>query len=216
MKLSFSSVLIIIALVIVVYTMSDVLLLYVGCTLPMSSVVVLTHMYVKPLQEIRCGVGETFLNLHPSSYGVYVCQAFRPQRIMCWHGDVGKTLVIRRGVYGGAQFTITAGRMFAYTIDPEFIPVVGGEPRRWVKQLISDLKQVSKLPGANAGLLEDLLTNMTVEEEKEEDSGSLVVTTTGRRHLRVEDIQELDKVWVDIKRAMQMIYDMTGTTPYAQ
>lgn len=210
-----------IVLLVVVYSMTNLLLLYVCFTLPMTPVVILNRMYVQPLSSIKCSVGETFLNLYPSNYGVYVCQAFRPQRVVCWHGDVGKTLVIQGGAYSGAHFTVTAGQMFKYTVDPEFIPMVNGEPRLWVKQLIHDLKIITKASNGSPLLAEqrtmlaDLLTNMNVETllEKEEEEESLVVTTTGRRHLRVKDIEELDKLWLDIKRAMQMVYDMTGTQP---
>jgi hypothetical protein len=200
-------------LLLLLYVTSDILVMYVLHMLPWFQVITLSDMYVQPLEQITYRPGDTFLNLHPENYGIYICIVNVPRKVMCWQRDVGKTLLIQNGPYCGAQFSINVGVMHRYSITPEFVPIATGEPKAWLSTLLQDLKLISSLPQAKTTQLSTVIQHLASSTSSDPLSdNSLIVTTTGKRYLTVDDIDEIKQIWTLIKQAMQITYEMTGIT----
>jgi hypothetical protein len=235
----------VIVMVYLLYRLTELCLVYVFRALPMRSVIWVNEMYVKPLDQIPLHHGELFLNLHPSHYGIYMCPFWNKhcKPILVSSVDIGKTVLVSNGAYTGSQFTIALGRVTNSGISVEYIPMLGGEPKSWINQLVSDLREVAKLPNADNQLsqvIDALINNLSINSipdtstnttttnntgvigpttnninNTEVVNASLVVTTTGKRKLQVNDIfdvdgSEISLMWAYIKEAMQMTYEMTG------
>ena len=209
----------ILLLLLLLYITSDFLFMYMCFMLPWTSqVVTLTTMYVQPMDQITHRPGDTFLNLHPANYGIFVCLVTVPRPLIFWQRDVGKTIIIQNGAYRGAQFTINIGKLYRYSIQPEFVPIVAGEPKAWLSTLLQDLKLISTLPQAKTTELNTIIQHLassssssTSSEGSSSDSDSLIMTTTGKRYLTIDDIQDIKRIWEYITQAMQITYEMTGS-----
>jgi len=210
----------VIVMVYLLYRLTELCLIYVFRALPMRSVIWVNEMYVKPLNQIPLHHGELFVNLHPLHYGIYMCPLWNRdcKPILVSSVDIGKTVLVSKGPYAGSQFTIALGRVTDSGISVEYIPMLGGEPKSWINQLVSDLKEVAKLPNADTQLsqvIDALINNLsinsipdtsttttttnnntgigpTTNNTTEVVGASLVVTTTGKRKLHVNDILDVD------------------------
>jgi hypothetical protein len=167
--------------------------------LPWTQVITVSYLLFQPPSSSYPFT--SFLNLHPQHYGIYIVHVHKPRKVLCWHRDVGKTIIIQYGPYRGAHFTIGLGKLFRYSIQPEFIPMVTGSPKSWIPTLLSDLTPL--LQHHDPHLIQQLASS--IQTPSSSSSSSLIMTTTGKRPLQTSDLPE----WEYIKQAIKLIYNMT-------